>query len=332
MAGKKRDRRPRKDSATGGSEHDPTRGASGGARDLIRAAGVRYWTASVLPALLGTALPFWLRPSGFAFNRLGALELILAAVLLHAGLSLLHARYRGLSIAAPSDGVGSEGSVVSTGAETSSRFIGAAVACVVAAGIIGLHLNTVVPGNIFLVLGLGAVFAGVIYVAPPFSFSQRVGGEVVIAVGLGLLPVLGGYLVQVGDLTRTVYLASLPLVFATALWVWTSEMVDRVEDEKAGRCTTVVMLGSRLSGRLVVPVLAVLVYASLFLAVFTASMIPLALVAVLTFGLARTVVAVSWHEHASSKRMIEARLDAFKFHLATGIIAAASMALAAVGS
>jgi 1,4-dihydroxy-2-naphthoate octaprenyltransferase len=283
---------------------------------VLEFAGFRYWTASLLPALAGTTLPFWLRPRTFtAFNWLGAFEFLVATVLFHSGFSLLNARFGGRS----------------TPEWSESKLLGAGAACIGLGSLIGLHLNTFVPGVIFVAFGLSVILAGVLYVAPPFRFCCRPFGEVIISIGLGMLPVLGAYLVQAGELTRTVYIASLPMVSATALWVWTGELVTRVNDEKSGRGTLVVSLGSAFSGRFVVIKLAILVYATLFLAVFTASMIPLALVAVLSFGLVRTVVAVSWNEHMRPKEMVEARTNAFKLHLAMGIIIACS-ALAAVGS
>lgn len=56
---------------------------------LLNLAGFRYWTTSLLPALVGTVLPFWLRPPGFSFRLFAAIEFLLATVLVHAGFSFL---------------------------------------------------------------------------------------------------------------------------------------------------------------------------------------------------------------------------------------------------
>jgi hypothetical protein len=58
-----------------------------------RLAGLRYWTASLLPALVGTTLPFWLRPPGFSFRWAGELEFALATALMHSGFCFLQARH-----------------------------------------------------------------------------------------------------------------------------------------------------------------------------------------------------------------------------------------------
>ena len=300
-------------------DRHPAGGLSGGSPGILHFVGFRYWTASLFPALVGTTLPFWLRRPGFTFNWLGAIEFLIATVLLHAGFSLLHAFFEDRS----------------TAEWPRRRLLGAAVVCLGAACLVGLHIHSglslgdSVPGFIFIVYGLSTLFAGVLYVAPPFSFWRRTGGEIVLWESLGLIPVLGAYLVQAGDLTRTVYLVSIPLVVATALWVVTDELIGRADDEKEGRQTLVILFGPRFSGRFVMPALSLAFYATLLLAVFTASISPWALMAVvLSFGFVWTIVTVSWREYASPTRMLQARRSAFGLHLATGIIIAASSLVA----
>lgn len=291
---------------------EPFEGISG----FLYFAGFRYWTASLLPALVGTTLPFWLRPPGFSFRWLGAIEFLFATVLLHAGFSFLQVWFE--------DGATSQW--------PKSRLLRYAGMCIVVACLLGLHLNNGlnlhkgVPGSIFVFYGLCAIFVGVLYIVPPFNFCRRAGGEVVISESLGMIPVLGAYLVQVGDLTRTVYLASLPLVVATWLWVWTDELASRIDDEKAGRKTMVIDFGPRFSGRFVVLALSILLYAMLLLAVFSASIIPLTLIMLLLGGLVWKIVAVSWKKYSCADRMIDVRKKAFILHLATcSIIAASSL-------
>lgn len=285
-----------------------------GVAGFLHFAGFRYWSASLLPALLGTTLPFWLRPPGFSFRWPGAIEFLFATVLFHAGFSFLQAWFEGRS----------------TTKWPKSRLLRYAGMCMVLACLLGLHLNSGlplhngVPRSIFIVYGLSALFVGVLYVGPPFNFCRRVGGEIVISESLGMIPVLGAYLVQVGDITRTVYLASLPLIVATGLWVWIDELVSRIDDEKVGRRTMVILFGPHFSGRYGVLALSMLLFATLLLAVFSASISPWALVAVLSLGLVWTIVALSWKEYASPMRMLKASRNAFRLHLVTGIIFAAS--------
>jgi 1,4-dihydroxy-2-naphthoate octaprenyltransferase len=283
-------------------------------RGLLYLAGVRYWSASLLPALVGTTLPIWLRPAGFSFQWLNALEFLLATVLLHAGFSFLHA-ILGNRL---------------TARWPAYRHLGTAGVLLTAACLLGMHLSSSVPPHdsvptyIFVVYGLTTLFAGVLYVVPPFSFSQRVGGEVILAEGLGMIPVLGAYLVQVGDLNRTVYLASMPLVVATGLWVWADELITLEADQNEGRRTMVALFGARFSGRIVTLALSLLFCASLVLAVASASLNPMVLIVAVLAGLVWKIVAVSWDGYADNALMVNVRMNASVLHFATGIMIAMS--------
>jgi 1,4-dihydroxy-2-naphthoate octaprenyltransferase len=296
----------------------PAREPFEGISEFLHFAGFRYWTASLLPALVGTTLPFWLRPPGFSFRWLGAIEFLFATVLFHAGFSFLQAWFQDRA----------------TTRWPKSRLLRYAGMCIVLACLLGLHLNSdlhlkkYVYQNIFIIYGIAVIFVGVLYVAPPFNFWRQIGGEIIISYSLGLIPVLGAYIVQAGDITRTVYLASLPLMVVTGLWVWTDELASRIDDENVGRKTMVIEFGPRFSGRFVVLALSMLLYATLLLAVFTASLTPLTLIALLLVGLMWKIVTVSWNEYSCSERMLAVRKNAFMLHLATCSIIAASSLLA----
>jgi len=285
-------------------------------RGLLYFAGFRYWTASLLPALVGTTLPFWLRPPGFSFRWLDAIEFLFATIFLHACFSFLQAWFEERH----------------TTMWPKFRLLRYAGICIVLACLLGLHLNSglrlheYVHESVFIIYGLSVVAVGVINNVPPFNFCRRVGGEIIISESLGLLPLLGAYIVQVGDITRTVYLASLPLVVATGLWVWTDELANRINDEKVGRNTMVILFGPRFSGRFGVLALSMLLCATLLLAVFSDSLSSLALITLLLVGLVLKIVAVSWNEYLGSERMLDASKTAFMLHLATcSIIAASSL-------
>lgn len=280
---------------------------------VLHLAGFRYWTASVLPAIVGTTLPFWLRPPGFSFRWLGAVEFLIAIVLMHAGFSFLHARFERRA----------------TNEWSESRLLVAASACIVVACLLGLDLSRFTTGSIFIVYGLVTLFAGVLYVVPPLSFSQRAGGEIVVAMSLSLIPVLGAYLVQTGDLTRTVYLAALPIYVATGLWVWTEQMVSRSSDEEAGLETLVTVFGARFSGRLVVPAVSGALCATLLVAVLSASTMPWALTALLSLGFLWRIVSVSWSDYADTSKMLKVRTRAFTVHMVVCLVIAASSLAAA---
>ncbi len=288
-----------------------------GISGFLHFAGFRYWTASLLPALVGTTLPFWLRPPGFSFRWLGAIEFLFATVLFHAGFSFLQAWFENRF----------------TTKWSRSRLLGYSCGCIVLACLLGLlinsglHLNEYVYENIFIAFGISAIIVGLLYVAPPVNLSRRIGGEIVISEGLGMMPVLGAYLVQAADLSRTVYLASLPLAVATGLWVWIDELISRQDDEKVGRRTLVIDFGPHFSGRYGVLALALLLCATLVIAVFSESVSPLALVTLLFSGLAWRIVTVSWTKHLCPGRLIAVRRNAFVLHFVICSTVAASSLL-----
>lgn len=280
----------------------------GGLRDLLRFAGFRYWPASVLPALVGTTLPFWLRPPGFAFDWLAGLEFLVATVLVHAGFSLLRARIDGEK----------------TRVWPRTLLPRSAAVCIAAGSLLMLHLSRSVPGGALYVFGVVALFTGVLYVVPPFSFRWRAAREIVLCEGFGLLPVLGAYLVQTGDLTRTVYIAALPLFVATGLWVWMDELIDARRDVAAGHGSLVALFGSRFSGRLGTLALTSLLYAVLVAAVVTGSASPVSLVVLLSLGFAVPIVTTAWKGYDDPSRLDDARRHAAKLHALVGIAMALS--------
>jgi len=283
-------------------------------RSFLTLAGFRYWTASLLPALVGTTLPFWLRPPGFSFRLFAAIEFLIATVLVHAGFSILLEYFKG-----------------DQDTEWNKpKLLKYAGGFIVTACFLGLHLNSGltlhdgVPRYIFVVYGVVMLVIGTLYVVPPINLGQRMGREIVIAEGLGMIPVLGAYLVQVGDITRTVYLASMPLVVATGLWVWLEELASKSDDEKAGRGTLVIDFGLKFSGRFGVLALAIIFYATIIVAAVSGSTSPLILILLLLSWLALRIVIVSWNGSLNAEKMITLGKSAYLLHLTTGLIIAAS--------
>jgi 1,4-dihydroxy-2-naphthoate octaprenyltransferase len=140
-------------------------------------------------------------------------------------------------------------------------------------------------------------------------------------------PVLRAYLVQTGDLTRPVYIASLRLVVSTGLWVWVSELASRRDDEATGRSTKVRLSSPRLSARCGTLMLVLLLFGAIIGPVLNRSSLPpLSLVAILSSGPALAVLRVAWNEYASETRMMMARQVALLVHGALcAVISAASL-------
>lgn len=290
-------------------------GNSNSGSSLPELVGFRYWSASVLPALVGTTLPFWLSPPGFKFRPVEAILFLIATLFAHSGFFLLYAGFRNkLNSTRTRKRVFSFGAIslvlsVLTGAYLNSS----------------LHLHRNVPEYIFAAYGISILFAGMLYVFPPFSFYRHTFGEMIICVGLGMLPVLGAYLVQVGDLTRTVYLASLPVVASTGLWLWITELINRPEDERSAYRTLVMHFSHGFSGRYVTLFLILSIYAALLLAVFgRSSLNPLSLTALVSAVPAIMIIRTLWNDYQDPRRLVIARKYSILIHLfvSAAIIAA----------
>ena len=276
-------------------------------REGLNLAGIRFWTASLLPSFVGTTLPFWLQPPNFSFRLPAAIEFLLATMLFHSGFSFLLAWFEGNH----------------TENWSKERILVSAGVCISLACIIGFHinfnlqLNSNVYDGIFLVYGFCALLVGVLYVFPPIIFYRQVGGEIVISYSLGLLPILGAYVVQAGDISRTVYLAALPIIVITGLWIWINEMANYSISEKSGRKTLVTYFGIRFSGRVGVLLIAMLYFLALLLTVFSASVNPLTLVSLLFIVPIWKIVKKARHNYSILDQMLHARNNTAVLHAAT---------------
>lgn len=283
-------------------------------REGLNLAGIRFWTASLLPAFVGTTLQFWLRPPNFSLRLFPAIEFLLATVLFHAGFSFLLAWFEDKH----TENWSKESIIVSAGL------------CISLSCLIGLHINfnlqlhANVYESIFLVYGCCALIVGVLYVVPPINFFRQIGGEIIISYSLGLLPILGAYLIQAGDISRTVYLAALPVVVVTGLWVWIDKMANYSMDQKSGRNSLVTYCGIRFSGQYGVLAISLLYFFTILLAVFSASVNPLVLVAFLLAVPIWKIVIKAWNHYPDAEQMFNARKKAVVIHFITGLILAIS--------
>ena len=269
----------------------------------------RYWSVPIFASLVGTTLPFWLQPPGFTFKWFAAFEFLAATALFHAAFLLLI-----FFNEKKSDN------------KFRNRLLLLAVIFIVIVCMIGLHLNSElvlhkgVPKFIFLALGFATFFVGLLYVAPPFSFNERIGGEIVIAEGLGMLTVIGAYLAQFGDITRTVYIASLPIVAVTGLWVWIIEIISKSNDEKFDKKSLVIDFGLNFSARFGVILIIAVYFATILFALVSSSLNPLILVMLIFILLIRDIIVSSRKNYLYPDKMKSVEKKAMLLHSATCII------------
>jgi 1,4-dihydroxy-2-naphthoate octaprenyltransferase len=127
----------------------------------------------------------------------------------------------------------------------------------------GLVLNSMIPGNKVLLIGIAGILCGFLYSAVPAKLSYRGLGEIVIFIAFGPLTVMGAYLCQTGEIDLFSCLISIPAGLLVLAILLVNEVLDLEWDAKAGKRTLVVRLGKGRAYRL-------------FLAVYVAAFVVIA--------------------------------------------------------
>ncbi|MBI4515744.1 MAG: 1,4-dihydroxy-2-naphthoate polyprenyltransferase [Deltaproteobacteria bacterium] len=211
-------------------------------------------SAAVAPVLVGSALAW--RDGG---GHLGAaLAALVAAVLIQIGTNLVNDVAdceRGADDAARQGPL----RVTAGGLLTAGEVKSAAALAFSAATVIGVWL-VARSGWPILLLGAGAIAAGVAYTAGPWPLAYHGFGDPFVFAFFGLAAVAGTYYVQSGGSALAVWLAAVPLgALATAILV-VNNVRDCDGDRRAGKRTLAVRLGAR-AGRLEYLALLGLAYA-----------------------------------------------------------------------
>jgi 1,4-dihydroxy-2-naphthoate octaprenyltransferase len=112
------------------------------------------------------------------------------------------------------------------------------------AALIGVYL-VAVGGWPILVIGAVSIVCAVAYTAGPFPLAYRGLGDLFAFLFFGVVAVIGTYLLQAGQVTATVLVASLPnALFATCIIV-VNNLRDIDTDRAAGKRTLAVRIGDR---------------------------------------------------------------------------------------
>jgi 1,4-dihydroxy-2-naphthoate octaprenyltransferase len=201
------------------------------------------------------------------------------------------------------------------------------IGALVAALGIGLYLM-VLSGPLLLAL-IGA--GGVAICFYTTHFTRWGIGELVAGLGLGSLPVLGGYFVQTGCFTVGAVLASLAPGFLTANLLLLNEFPDAEADRRGGRAHLVILLGKHRAAYVYVALLLVTYLA--IVGGVAARMMPLwCLLALLTLPIAWKAGRTALKYHDDLSKLIPGLAANVQTILGTDLLLALGYSLArAVG-
>ena len=203
-----------------------------------------FLTASVLPVLLGSTIGYQIA------GQLDLLAMVLALVSVmfaHAGINVINDVCDELN---GSDRINIDRITPFTGG---SRMIQEDILNIeqmrrwgnlllLFSAVVGVFL-VLYKGYPVLVFGILGLFLGVAYSAPPLKLVSRGIGESTVAVGFGVLPIVGATWLQSGMLSWQALLLSLPV----GIWVANILLINEVPDVKAdcaaGKRTIVVRFG-----------------------------------------------------------------------------------------
>ena len=171
-----------------------------------------------------------------------------------------------------------EGKTLTTGSQfllngrlSLRAYRGLAIGCFAVALLCGIVLTIFRPWA--LAFGAAGFLLAYFYVAPPLrlAYIGRGLGEVDILISFGILPLVGSYYVQMGMVTLSALLASLPIGLFTTAVLYFHHFLHWRADKTVGKITPVVALGengARIGGAILLFLIALTVFIDALLSVF----------------------------------------------------------------
>jgi 1,4-dihydroxy-2-naphthoate polyprenyltransferase len=225
--------------------------------DWLRGVRVQFLSLSVVLVFLGTSIAV----SEGLHNPGYSILALLGLILLHASVNLLNDYsdyHSGIDFATNATPFSGGSGMLINGRIAPSAALCVGVACVVVNIVIGLYFVSVTNWQLMPLLVVGA-FAVCCYTD---VLAKCTLGEIFAGLGLGLLPVLGCYFIQVGHYSSKALVAGIPAGLLTFNLLLLNEFPDYPADCRGGRKNLLMLLGVERAGRLYALVMA-LVYISI---------------------------------------------------------------------
>ena len=286
----------------------------------IKAMRAPFFTASVIPVLVGTALAFNLTGR---FNLYKFILVLIGVPLFNAGTNLANDYYDHKT---GNDEINTKftpfsgGSrAIQEGTVSPKKMLTASLSFFAAGSIIGLYLNAVTPGNVVLYLGIFGLLSGFFYTAAPVLIGYRGVGEFVVGLDLGTLAILGAYYVQAHGLSWAAFWLSLPIGFLVAAILYINQFPDYDADKAVGKKHLVVRLGKRKA--VYGYYLLILATYSVILATVVFKLLtPFVLLSFLTLPIALGAVKILKSNFDKFTELIPAQAKTIQTHLLTGLL------------
>ncbi len=214
------------------------------ARRLFNATRPKFFPASVLPVLAGSA---WGFHAAGEFNALVFSLALFATVCVHAASNVLN------DVGDDSGGTDRQNEdriypytggsqFIQAGIMSATEMARWGVTLLALAAIAGLTL-IVLKGPVVLYFGLAGVALAVLYSLGPVRLASLGIGETAVAIGFGVIPVSGAAWLQSGTLDASLVLFSLPVSAWVAAILLINEVPDVAADGATGKRTLPVRLG-----------------------------------------------------------------------------------------
>ncbi len=224
----------------------------------LRALRAPFFTATLVPVLLGAVIAAGHLPADAAFDWALFWLVLAGAVAAHAGTNLAndygdHQTGNDARNLTPSPFNGGS-RVIQAGLLPPWKILWAAALCFALCIACGLHINARIGGSWLaptplLWIGAAGIGLGIAYTLGPFRLSYRGLGEVAIGLGFGPVMVLGSHYVLSAPSGSWHWteplLASLPVGILAGLIVWINQFQDAPADHASDKRNLVVKLSWR---------------------------------------------------------------------------------------
>ena len=243
---------------------------------LLKATRARTLPVMVVPVIIGAVLAW---QQGFAFQWVLFLLTLVGALAAHLGANVTNDVFdfgEGADQAAQQ--LMPEGTTIATGSQTLmsgnmtlKAFRGLAIVLFAIALLCGIIIAFARPWA--LAFGVAGFLLAFFYVAPPLrlAYVGRGLGEIDILISFGILPLVGAYYVQSGNISISSLLASLPIGLYTTAVLYFHHFLHWRADSSVGKVTPVVALGernARIAGALLLILIAFTIILDASLQVF----------------------------------------------------------------